>query len=162
MLKVSIRTNFKTNFGSNKTMYKRNVFALFFVGLFVIFSSVAVFAQEDTMKKDKMMMKEDSRPIVAVIKADWCPYCKRVDPVVSGLMGEYSEKLNFVVFDVTDDAKIAESMKKADELGLKDFFEDFKEKTSTVAVLVDKKIVYKTANNSKRDDYVKAFDKALK
>ncbi len=141
--------------------YKRNIFALFFVGMFVIFSSVAVFAQDSMKKDDAMMKKEDLRPIVAVIKADWCPYCKRVDPVVSELIGEYSEKLNFVVFDVTDEAKTAESMKKADELGLKDFFKDFKGKTSTVAVLVDKKVVYKTSNNAKRDEYVKAFDKAL-
>lgn len=140
--------------------YKKAIFALFFVGMFVIFSSVNSFAQ-DTMKKHDAMMKEDSRPIVAIIKADWCPYCKRVDPVISKLMEDYSDKLNFVVFDVTDKATTAESMKKAEELGLSDFFNDYKGKTSTVAVLVDKKITYKTSNNIKRNDYVKAFDKTL-
>ncbi len=154
--------------------YKKTIFAFLFVGMFTIFSSAAIFAQDtmkkdDAMKKDEMMKKddammmdkEDSRPIVAVIKADWCPYCKRVDPVVADLMGDYSEKFNFVDFDVTDEAKIAESMKKAEKLGLSDFFKKFKGKTSTVAILVDKKVVYKTSNNAKRDDYVKAFDKAL-
>lgn len=121
--------------------------------------------KDEMTKKDDAMMKdenEDAKPIVAIIKADWCPYCKRVDPVISKLMGDYSEKLNFVVFDVTDEATTAESMKKAKEMGLEDFFKQYKQKTSTVAVLVDNKIVYKTANNAKRDDYVKAFDSALK
>jgi thiol-disulfide isomerase/thioredoxin len=143
--------------------YRKNLFTFFFVALFLVFSSVETFSQE-TMKKDDAMMnkKEDKRPIVAIIKADWCPYCKRIDPVVSKLMSDYSEKLNFVEFNVTDEATIAESMKKASELGLDDFFKDFKGETSTVAVLVDKKVVYKTANNNKRNDYVKAFEKVLK
>jgi thiol-disulfide isomerase/thioredoxin len=144
--------------------YRKNLFTFFFVALFLVFSSVETFSQETMKKDDAMMMnkKEDKRPIVAIIKADWCPYCKRIDPVVSKLMSDYSEKLNFVEFNVTDEATIAESMKKASELGLDDFFKDFKGETSTVAVLVDKKVVYKTANNNKRNDYVKAFEKVLK
>lgn len=155
---------------------KQTIFALLFVGLITLFSASVSFAQDemkkdDGMKKDDVMMKEDSmkkdammkddRPIVAIIKADWCPYCKKIDPVVSGLMKDYSEKLNFVVFDVTDAKTIAESKTKAESLGLSEFFEKFKGKTSAVAVLKDKKVVYKTFNNGKRDDYVKAFDEAL-
>ena len=156
--------------------YKKTILALFFVGMFMIFSSSAVLAQ-DTMKKDDAMMKkddammkkddammakEDLRPIVAVISAEWCPYCKKVEPVVVGLMKDYSEKFNFVVFDVTNEKTTAEAMEKAESLGLGDFFKDFKGKTSTVAVLKDKKIVYKTSNNGKRADYEKAFAAALK
>lgn len=135
---------------------KKLTASLFLLGLFTVFAISNASAQE-MMKKEKSADK----PIVAVIQADWCPYCKRVDPVVSSLMQDYSDKINFVFFDVTDDATIAASMKKAEELGLSDFFKDYKKKTSTVAVLVDKKVVYKTANNTKRDDYVTAFDKAL-
>jgi len=160
--------------------YKKTILALFFVGMFMIFSSSAVLAQDtmkkdDAMKKDEMMKKdeamkkddammakEDLRPIVAVISAEWCPYCKKVEPVVVGLMKDYSEKFNFVVFDVTNEKTTAEAMEKAESLGLGDFFKDFKGKTSTVAVLKDKKIVYKTSNNGKRADYEKAFAAALK
>ena len=149
--------------------YRKPVFALLFVGMFVIFSSVNAFSQE-TMKKDEMMKKDDAmmmkkddkRPIVAVVKADWCPYCKRIEPTISKLMTDYSPKMNFVVFDVTNETTTAESMKMANKLGLGDFFRENKGKTSTVAVLVNKKITYKTSNNSKRGDYVEAFDKALK
>ena len=163
---------------------KQNLLVLFFVAIFA-FSATASFAQEPmkkdegmkkddaTMKKDDgmmkddgmkkdAMMKEDTRPIVAIIKADWCPYCKRIDPVVMGLMKDYSEKLHFVVFDVTDAKKTAESKEQAEKLGMSKFFDEYKGKTSSVAVLKDKKIVYKTSNNGEREDYVKAFDKALK
>ncbi len=133
--------------------YKKTILTLFFVGMCMIFSNSAVLAQET---------KENLRPIVAVIRAEWCPYCKKVEPVISGLMKDYSEKLNFIVFDVTDEKTTAEAMKKAESLGLDDFFKEYKGKTSTVAVLKDKKIVYKTSNNRKRGDYEKAFDAALK
>lgn len=131
---------------------------LFMFGLFAMFSVSGVSAQ-DKMMKEKT--SETDKPIVAIIKADWCGYCKAVDPIVSGLMKDYAEKLNFVVFDVTNEQTTAEAMKKAESLGLADFFNANKKKTSTVAVLVDKEVTYKTSNNRNRDDYVKAFDEAI-
>ncbi len=159
----------------------KKLFALLFVAIFTLFSFSTSSAQDsmkkdDAMKKDAMMkdeamkkdammkddaMMDDKRPIVAIIAADWCPYCKRVDPVINDVRSSYSEKLNFVVFDVTDDATKAASKAKAEKLGLSEFYNDFNGKTSTVAVLKDQKVVYKTSNNVKREDYVKAFDKAL-
>lgn len=158
---------------------KKSILSLLFVAIFTFFSISAVFAQEtmtkddamkkdDGMKKDAMMkddemaMKDDHRPIVAIIAADWCPYCKRIDPVVKDVMSSYMEKLHFVVFDVTNDATIAAAKEKAEKLGMSDFFNEYKDKTSTVAVLKDHKVVYKTSNNGKKEDYVTAFDKALK
>ncbi len=127
-----------------------------------IFAAAFVFLSTFSISAQEMMKKaETDKPVVAIIKADWCPYCKRIDPVVSGLMKEYGEKLNFVVFDVTNDETIKASKEKAESLGLSDFFKNYKGKTSTVAVLKDKEIVYKTSNNGNRADYVTAFDKSL-
>ena len=121
--------------------------------------------KDEAMKKDAMMkddaMMDDKRPIVAIIAADWCPYCKRVDPVINDIRSSYSEKLNFVVFDVTNETTKAAAKANAEKLGLSEFYNNFKGKTSTVAVLKDKKVVYKTSNNTKKEDYVQAFDKAL-
>ncbi len=130
-----------------------------FAGLVVFTSAFGAQAQE--MKDKEMTDKENMKPIVAVISAEWCPYCKNVEPVMMKLMKEYGEKLNFVVFDVTNDETSKESMMKAEKLGLGEFFNEHKRKTSAVAVLKDKKVVYKTFNNTKREDYVKAFDSAL-
>ncbi len=140
--------------------------AVFLVGMLMLTSAIVANAQEPmnndgTTKKDGNMMKEDTRPVVAVIKAEWCPYCKRIDPVVGGLMKDYAEKLNFVVFDVTNAKTTAESKAMAEKLGMTKFFNEYKGKTSTVAVLKDKKVVYKTSNNGEKADYVEAFDKAL-
>ncbi|MEQ1924048.1 MAG: thioredoxin family protein [Pyrinomonadaceae bacterium] len=146
---------------------KRVVFAAFLAASVTLVSGLSSFAQDamksdDGMKKEGAMMMEDKRPVVAIIAAEWCPYCKRIDPVVKEVMAAYSEKLNFVMFDVTDERTKAAAMETAKKLGLLEFFDEYKGKTSTVAVLKDKKIVYKTSNNGNKGDYVKAFDKALK
>ena len=110
-----------------------------------------------------MAMKFDKNlPTVAIIAADWCPYCKNVDPVVKDVLANYKGKVNVVVFNVTDDATKVEAMKLADEYGLAKFFKSNKSKTSTVAVLKKDKVTYKTSNNTNKSDYVAAIDKALK
>ena len=150
---------------------KHTLPALLFLAIFTLFSASTSFAQDsmkkdETMKKGAMMksddMMDDKRPVVAIIAAEWCPYCKRIDPVVKDVMATYSEKLNFVMFDVTNEKTTAAAMQTAKKLGLTDFFNEYKSKTSTVAVLIDNKIVYKTSNNGKKEDYIKAFDKVLK
>ncbi len=135
---------------------KKFVALAFFTTAFAVLSAFNISAQE-MMKKP-----ETEKPIVAIVKADWCGYCKRIDSVVSKLMEDYGERLNFVVFDVTNDEAVNESMKKAEMLGLGEFFTDFKNKTSTVAVLKNKEVVFKTSNNNNREKYVEAFEKVLK
>ena len=51
-----------------------------------IFTVVIAFSLMVGVSAQEMMKKETEKPIVAVIKADWCPYCKRVEPVVINLM----------------------------------------------------------------------------
>lgn len=129
-----------------------------------LFATMVVFALTFGVRAQEMKDKElmEMKPIVAVISAEWCPYCKNVEPVMMQLMKDYGEKLSFVVFDVTNDEMIKKSMMKAEKLGLSEFFKEYKKKTSAVAVLKDKKVVYKTFNNAKREDYEMAFEKALK
>lgn len=154
----------------------RSILSLLFVAVFTLVSASALFAQEpmkhddmkkhdgmkkDSMMKDDAMIMDDKRPVVAIIAADWCPYCKRIDPVVNEVKSSYSEKLNFVVFDVTNAETTALAEAKAEKLGMSDFFNEYKGKTSTVAVLKDHKVVFKTSNNDKKSDYERAFDEVL-
>ncbi len=135
--------------------------------------SIVSFAQ-DTMKKDEMktdemskesMMKDekmmDKRPVVVAIRADWCPYCKKLEPVMMDLMKEYGEKLNFVVFDITNEKTVMASKQLAKEKGLEEFFDKNKDKSAFVAILKDNKQVFSAKYNTKRETYVEAFDKAL-
>lgn len=103
-----------------------------------------------------------TKPTVAIIKAEWCSACQKVDPIMMGLMKEYDGKLNFVMFDVTNEETTAQAAAKAKSLGLSNFFEANKKMTSTVAVFKGKKQTFKTAKNYSRDDYVAAFNGALK
>lgn len=145
---------------SNKIIYVALFALVFTLGSFSVVSAQDTMNKDGMMKDDKMM--EDKRPVVAIIAAEWCPSCKRIDPVVKEVMAAYSEKLNFVMFDVTNETTKAAAMETAKKLGLSEFFDEYKGKTSTVAILKDKKVVFKTSNNGNKSDYEKAFDKALK
>jgi thiol-disulfide isomerase/thioredoxin len=118
------------------------------VAFILTFSSAVTFAQ--------------AKPTVAIIKADWCSACQKVEPIMMGLMKEYDGKVNFVMLDVTNDDTTAQAAAKAKSLGLSSFFEANKKMTSTVAVFKGKKQTFKTVKNYNRDDYVAAFDGALK
>jgi thiol-disulfide isomerase/thioredoxin len=142
--------------------------ALFVGVLLALLASVGLNAkaQEDKMMGGQMgdqMMMDKSRPTVALIRADWCAACQKLEPTFKELMAEYKDRLNFVVLDVTTDEKVAQSARTARELGIGKFFEANKKNTSTVIVLGEKnKISFKTIHNYDRDAYVRAFDDAIK
>ncbi len=102
------------------------------------------------------------KPTVVVIRADWCRACQKVEPIMKSLMKDYGSKMKFVMFDVTDEAAEAKSLKRAKAMGLGSFFSANKKKTSTVAVFNGRSKVFQTRMNYNRSAYVKAFNKALK
>ena len=63
-----------------------------------------------------------TKPTVAVIKADWCSACQKLEPIMTELMKEYVGKVEFLALDVTSDEKVAQSRATAKNLGLGDFF----------------------------------------
>lgn len=139
----------------NQTM--RLLFALTLVfGAFAIASNA-----QEMEKKDGAMMKKEM-PTVAVIRANWCGACRKLEPTMMKLMEDYKDKLNFVVLDVTDETTSAKAMEIAKEKGLETFFSKNKEKTSTIAIFKESKELFKTQYNYDREVYVKEFEKALK
>ncbi len=101
-------------------------------------------------------------PTVAIIRADWCKACQKLEPTMMELMNQYKDRIDFVMLDVTDDQKAAKSAATARKLGLGKFFQANVKKTSTVVVLnPSHKILFHTAENFDRDVYVKAFDEAI-
>ena len=78
------------------------------------------------------------------------------------LKSQYGDRIDFVILDVSDEEKTAESASVARKLGLSKFFEENKQRTSTVLVLsASRKVVFQTKQNFDRDAYVRAFDEAL-
>ena len=149
-----------------KQQMKRMAFIAGALMALMAFMALNVAAQDNMMKHDDMagekMMIDHSKPTVAIIRADWCSACQKLEPTMSALISQYKDRLNFVMLDVTTDEKTGESAKTARELGISKFFEANKKNTSTVIVLGEKnKILFKTMHNFDRDKYVNAFDDAI-
>ncbi|PAX51476.1 TlpA family protein disulfide reductase [Brunnivagina elsteri] len=103
------------------------------------------------------------KPVLVDVYATWCPGCKNIAPTLSQLKQEYSGKVNFVVLDVTDKAKVQETQAQAEKLGLGKFLEDNKSKTSTVAIVdpATGNILTVFKNNPNKADYTKILDVAI-
>jgi len=105
---------------------------------------------------------QNRRPRVVIIRADWCTACQRLEPTMMQLMEQYRDRLDFVVLDVTNEQKLADSTTTARRLGLNRFFRENQQRTSTVAVFVrGSRPQFQTIHNYDRDAYVRAFDEAI-
>ncbi len=101
------------------------------------------------------------KPRVVVIRADWCPYCQKIEPVLKDLQSEYKDWLEFVALDVTDAKTTTEASQTATRLGLGKFFAENKEKTSTVAIFKGPELVFQISGVQDRAAYVREFERAL-
>ncbi|MBW4478493.1 MAG: thioredoxin family protein [Tolypothrix brevis GSE-NOS-MK-07-07A] len=103
------------------------------------------------------------KPVLVDVYATWCAGCKNIASTLSQLKQEYSGKVNFVVLDVTDKAKVQETQAQAEKLGLGKFLEANKSKTSTVAIVdpATGNILTMFKNNPNKADYTKVLDAAI-
>ncbi|MEA5577772.1 thioredoxin family protein [Anabaena sp. UHCC 0451] len=104
------------------------------------------------------------KPVIVDVFATWCGGCKNIAPTLSQLKQKYSGKVNFVVLDVTDRAKLKQTEAMAQKLGLGKFLKANKSKTSTVAIIdpATGNILAIYQNNANKADYTKILEKALK
>jgi thiol-disulfide isomerase/thioredoxin len=123
--------------------------------------TVSVTAQDQMMKDGKAML-DSKNPVVVIIRADWCPYCRDLEPKMMKLMEQFGEKLNFVTLDITNRETTEKARSTAKMAGVAAFFEANKTKASTVAIFRDKKQVFSMIHNADGDDLSKAFEKAIK
>ena len=123
--------------------------------------TISVSAQDKMMKDDKAM-SDSTNPVVVIIRADWCPYCKELEPKMVKLMEQFGEKLNFVTLDITNRETTEKARSAAKAAGLAAFFEANKTKASMVAIFKDKKQIFSTAHNTDSGDFTKAFEAAVK
>ncbi|MBW4667326.1 MAG: thioredoxin family protein [Cyanomargarita calcarea GSE-NOS-MK-12-04C] len=132
-------------------------------------SSIIKFAQANpssttTNSVGGPLAKElQGKPVVVDVFAIWCPGCKNIAPTLSQLKRDYAGKVNFVVLDVTDKAKLKQTEAIAQRFGLGKFLEANKGKTSTVAIVdpATGNILALYQNNSNKADYTKILDAAV-
>ncbi len=79
--------------------------------------------------------EESGKPMVVAIHADWCGTCTRLEPTIDAVRSEVGSDARVVVLDVTDRAAVERSRARAEELGISAFFDRYKGRTGTVAVL---------------------------
>ncbi len=51
--------------------------------------------------------RQEGLPVFIDFTADWCPYCKEMEPAIEQFRQEYTGKINFVTVDVDDQPEIA-------------------------------------------------------
>lgn len=77
-----------------------------------------------------------ARPKLVVIRAGWCPICRQVEPSVMSAYESYRGKVDLVVLDVSDDAKVSQALADATDQGVRAFFEKYGARTPTVGIFV--------------------------
>lgn len=73
-------------------------------------------------------------PLVVITRADWCPACRRIEPVIKKVEEEFRDRATFVYLDLTSDATEAEAAQKVMTLGIDGFYSDNGGRTGVVAV----------------------------
>ena len=76
-----------------------------------------------------------SGPYVVKIHAEWCRTCKTIAPTWERLRVDTGDQAVLVTLDVTDRAAYEASKVTAEELGIADFFNEYRRQTGTVAVI---------------------------
>jgi thiol-disulfide isomerase/thioredoxin len=113
---------------------------------------------------NKPLAKElQGKPVLVDVYASWCGGCQAIKPTLSSLKKQYSGKVNFVVFDVSNKATTKAAEMKAQRLGLASFLADNKSKTATVAIIdpATGKILKLYQGNPEIKDYSAVLDPAI-
>jgi len=76
-----------------------------------------------------------AKPLVVKIHAAWCATCKFLDATWAQIRIDLSDRATLVELDVTDRTAYRESLAEAERLGIADFFQKYRSKTGTIAVL---------------------------
>ena len=76
-----------------------------------------------------------AKPYVVKIHADWCGSCKALESVWQRIETDLADQATAVKLDVSDRVAYAESVAEAEHLGISDFFQEYRSRTGTIAVL---------------------------
>lgn len=102
-------------------------------------------------------------PVVAIVRADWCPSCRAVEPKLALIEKEYAGRIAFVRLNVTDDDTTAGAADDADAAGVRSFFDQTKGRTASIGVFSkDRKELFRTWGLKNEAELRQALDAAAK
>ncbi len=76
-----------------------------------------------------------SKPYVVKIHADWCASCRALDSLWNRIESDLQDQASAVTLDVSDRVAYTESQAAAERLGISEFFQEYRSRTGTIAVL---------------------------
>jgi thiol-disulfide isomerase/thioredoxin len=76
-----------------------------------------------------------SKPYVVKIHADWCGSCRAIESVWERIKSDLRDQATAVTLDVSDRVAYTESQAVAERLGISEFFQEYRSRTGTIAVL---------------------------
>jgi thiol-disulfide isomerase/thioredoxin len=89
----------------------------------IVFSFLALAVMVTLPALAKAQKAQNRRPVVAIIRAEWCSACQKLEPTLMELKSQYKDRIDFIVLGVTDDEKTAQAAERTRKLGLGKFFE---------------------------------------
>lgn len=101
------------------------------------------------------------RPLVVVVRAEWCASCRHAAPAIAWLREEYGDRVSFLDLDVTDDDAITRSATKASRLGLGPFFEENRGRTGVTILGKGRLTVRRFGAENRPGPYRSAVEEAL-
>jgi thiol-disulfide isomerase/thioredoxin len=100
-------------------------------------------------------------PLVAIVRADWCPACRATEPKLAVIEHDYAGRVAFLRLDVTDDDTTAGAALDADAAGVRAFFDQSKGRTATIGVFSkDRREVFRTWGLKNETELRAALDAA--
>lgn len=102
------------------------------------------------------------KPKLLVVRAAWCPACRRIEPVLKQAFEAYEGKVELVVLDVTDEDSTTNAKRRADTEGVAKIYERAAGRTPTILVaLGPDEVIQPDGPPLQTSTYAQALDAAL-
>jgi thiol-disulfide isomerase/thioredoxin len=116
-----------------------------------------------TPTQTKLAQELQGKPVFVQIYHDECPTCRAFKPTLSSLQQQYGNSVHFVALNISTKSTTQDTVVKAEQLGLSNFFNAHRSQGGAVAIFNPStgEVLTQYRQNLNKADYVKALDLAI-